>query len=168
MTAWQALFEVGSLQSGQSVLAGWRRQVSRVAMLIHGAAGGVGSYAVQFAKLRGIRVFGTASAINLDYVRQLGADEVIDYKNTPFEQAVNAVDMVLDTVGGETQTRSFNVLKPGGILVTTAAPPDLKRLPLKAFVLSRWWYNLKPSSLSKLRHCSIAAKSNYQPSRSFH
>ncbi|MGL5832302.1 MAG: NADP-dependent oxidoreductase [Waterburya sp.] len=111
LTAWQALFEMGELQSGQSVL-------------IHGAAGGVGSYAVQFAKLRGIKVFATASANNLDYVRDLGADEVIDYKTTPFEQVVNGVDMVLDTVGGETQTRSLDVLKPGGILVTTATPPD--------------------------------------------
>ncbi len=111
MTAWQALFEVGGLKSGQSVL-------------VHAAAGGVGSFAVQFAKVRGLHVIGTASAQNLSFVRELGADEVIDYSTTAFEQVVNQVDMVLDTVGGDTQARSWSVLKPGGILVATASPPD--------------------------------------------
>jgi NADPH:quinone reductase-like Zn-dependent oxidoreductase len=111
MTAWQALFEVGQLQAGQSVL-------------IHGAAGGVGSCAVQFGKMRGLQVIGTASTQNLDYVRALGADCAIDYKTTPFERVVRDLDMVLDTVGGDTQMRSWNVLKSGGILVSTAAPPS--------------------------------------------
>jgi NADPH:quinone reductase-like Zn-dependent oxidoreductase len=111
MTAWQALFEVGQLQAGQSVL-------------IHGAAGGVGSFAVQFGKMRGLQVIGTASAQNVEYVRSLGADRAIDYKTTPFEQVAHDLDMVLDTVGGDTQMRSWNVLKSGGILVSTAAPPS--------------------------------------------
>jgi NADPH:quinone reductase-like Zn-dependent oxidoreductase len=111
MTAWQSLFEVGQLQSGQSVL-------------IHGAAGGVGSFAVQFAKIRGLQVIATASAQNVEYVRGLGADQVVDYQSTTFEQVVQNLDMVLDTVGGETQTRSWQVLKSGGILVSTVAPPS--------------------------------------------
>jgi NADPH:quinone reductase-like Zn-dependent oxidoreductase len=111
MTAWQGLFEVGGLTAGQTVL-------------IHAAAGGVGSFAVQFAKLHGLRVIGTASTQNLEHVRELGADEVIDYHTTAFEQIVHDVDMVFDTLGGEVQTRSLDVLKPGGILVSTATPPD--------------------------------------------
>ncbi|NJR24608.1 MAG: NADP-dependent oxidoreductase [Richelia sp. CSU_2_1] len=111
MTAWQALFEVGQLQAGQSVL-------------IHGAAGGVGSFAVQFGKMRRLQVIATASAQNVEYVRGLGADRAIDYKTTPFEQVARELDMVLDTVGGDTQVRSWNVLKSGGILVSTATPPD--------------------------------------------
>ncbi|NJL56641.1 NADP-dependent oxidoreductase [bacterium] len=111
MTAWQALFDVGQLQAGQSVL-------------IHGAAGGVGSFAVQFAKAQGIRAICTASSQNVDYVRALGADDVIDYQTTVFEHTIHDVDMVLDLVGGDTQARSWNVLKSGGILVSTAAPPS--------------------------------------------
>ena len=110
MTAWQALFKWGKLSAGQTVL-------------VHAAAGGVGSFAVQFASNRGIRVIGTASAQNLDFVRDLGADEVIDYKAISFEQVVSDVDMVLDTIGGDTQECSWGVLKPGGILVSTASPP---------------------------------------------
>jgi NADPH:quinone reductase-like Zn-dependent oxidoreductase len=111
MTAWQALFDLGQLQTGQSVL-------------IHGAAGGVGSFAIQFAKIRGLQVIATASAQNLEYVRGLGADQVIDYQSTTFEQVVQNLDMVLDPVGGDTQTRSWNVLKSGGILVSTATVPS--------------------------------------------
>lgn len=111
MTAWQGLFEVGGLKPGQTVL-------------IHAAAGGVGSFAVQFAKQQGLQVIGTASEQNLAYVRDLGADQVIDYHTTPFTEVVHDVDLVLDTVGGDVQTQSIAVLKPGGVLVSTAAPPD--------------------------------------------
>ncbi|MDJ0633660.1 MAG: NADP-dependent oxidoreductase [Xenococcaceae cyanobacterium MO_188.B29] len=111
MTAYQALLEVGGLTAGQSVL-------------IHGAAGGVGSFAVQFAKNKGIKAIGTASAANLDFVRNLGAEQVIDYKATQFEEVVSGVDMVLDLIGGDTQERSWDILKPGGILVSTASPPN--------------------------------------------
>jgi NADPH:quinone reductase-like Zn-dependent oxidoreductase len=110
-TAWQALFDVGGLETGQKVL-------------IHGAAGGVGMFAVQFATLKGAYVIGTASAHNADFVRSIGADEVIDYKTTPFERVVRDVDVVIDTQGGDTQQRSWGVLKPGGILVATPAPPS--------------------------------------------
>ena len=110
LTAWQALIELANLTRGQTVL-------------IHGAAGGVGHVAVQLAKWRGARVIGTASD-NLDLVRELNADEAIDYSKTPFENVVSAVDVVLDTVGGDTQQRSWGVLKPGGILVSVIQAPS--------------------------------------------
>ena len=106
LTAWQSLFEVADLQSGQTIL-------------IHAAAGGVGHFAVQFAKWKGARVIGTASADNENFLRELGADTVIDYHTTRFEEAVHDADVVLDTIGGDTQQRSWQVLKKGGILVAT-------------------------------------------------
>jgi len=111
LTAWQALFERARLRAGQRVL-------------IHGAAGSVGSFAVQLARWRGVHVIGTASAQNLDFVRALGADEVIDYRATRFEERVSDMDAVLDTVGGETLQRSRGVLKAGGTLVTIAAQSE--------------------------------------------
>jgi NADPH:quinone reductase-like Zn-dependent oxidoreductase len=107
LTAWQGLFDYGRLASGQRVL-------------IHGAAGGVGTFAVQFAKWRGGHVIGTASASNLSYLRTLGADETIDYTTVRFEDAVRGVDVVLDTVGGDTLERSWRVVRRGGVIVTTA------------------------------------------------
>src|SRR5204863_5798694 len=89
----------------------------------HGAAGGVGSFAVQFAKWKGARVIGTASGDHLEQVRQLGADEVIDYRKTKFEEMARDVDVVLDTIGGETQERSWRVLKRGGVLVSRVQLP---------------------------------------------
>jgi NADPH:quinone reductase-like Zn-dependent oxidoreductase len=110
-TAWQALFDLGNLSKGQKVL-------------IHAASGGVGMFAVQFAKQKEAYAIGTASERNIDFVKSLGADEVVNYRTTPFEEVVSEVDVVLDTLGGETQARSWSVLKPGGILVATPAPPD--------------------------------------------
>lgn len=110
-TAWQGLFDQGHLQSGQTVL-------------IHAAAGGVGSFAVQLAHWKGARVLTTASAANADYLRSLGADVVIDYKTTRFETVAKDVDLVLDLVGGETQQRSFGVIKSGGYLVSAVQPPS--------------------------------------------
>ena len=108
LTAWQALFDAGNLQAGQTVL-------------IHAGAGGVGHYALQLAHWKGARVITTASARNADFVCALGADEVIDYTSTRFEEAVHDVDLVFDTVGDEVQQRSWPVLKPGGILVSILA-----------------------------------------------
>jgi NADPH:quinone reductase-like Zn-dependent oxidoreductase len=108
LTAWQALFERAGLAAGQRVL-------------IHGAAGGVGTFAVQLARWRGARVIGTASAANLDFVRSLGADEVIDYRAERFEDVIRDLDVVFDMVGGETLERSWGLVKPGGKLVTVAA-----------------------------------------------
>lgn len=114
LTAWQALHEHGALQPGQSVL-------------IHGAAGGVGSAAVQLAKLAGAHVIGTGSALSREYVASLGADAFIDYRTEDFAERVSTLDLVLDLIGGETQERSWSVLKPGGTLVSTVARPDAVR-----------------------------------------
>lgn len=111
LTAWQALFETADLQSGQRIL-------------IHSAAGGVGHIAVQLAKWKGVYVIGTASARNADFVRGIGADQVIDYTQERFEDVARDVDVVLDAQGGTTQERSFTVLKPGGILVSIMQVPD--------------------------------------------
>ncbi len=114
LTAWQALFDHAHLEDGQSVL-------------IHAASGGVGHLAVQFAKNKGAHVIATASAHNHDFVRSLGADEVIDYNTTQFEDVVHDVDVVLDTIGGDTQERSWGVLKPGGMLVSIVSPDTEKQ-----------------------------------------
>jgi NADPH:quinone reductase-like Zn-dependent oxidoreductase len=110
LTAWQALIELANLTNGQTVL-------------IHVVAGRVGHVAVQIAKRRGAKVIGTAS-VNLDFLRELNADQAIDYSTTPFENAVGHVDVVLDTIGGDTQQRSWKVLKPGGMLVSTVQAPS--------------------------------------------
>src|SRR5262249_50301484 len=109
VTAWQMLFDYARVTAGQTVL-------------IHGAAGNVGAYAVRLAKQAGLRVVATAASADLDYVRGLGAETVVDYKKERFEESVTGVDVVLDTVGGDTQQRSLRVLKPGGILVSVVAP----------------------------------------------
>ena len=110
LTAWQGLFDYGHLAAGQSVL-------------IHGAAGGVGMFAVQFAKWKGATVYATAGTNDLDWARELGADTVINYQNERFEDKAKDVNLVFDLIGGETQTRSFEVLKPGGALIATSQPP---------------------------------------------
>ena len=109
--AWTALFEDGALQAGQRVL-------------IHGGAGGVGSFAVQFARWKGASIIATASKGNLDFVSSLGADTVIDYAATPFEQVVHDVDLVLDTIGGETLRRSVQVVRTGGTLISLLETPS--------------------------------------------
>jgi NADPH:quinone reductase-like Zn-dependent oxidoreductase len=113
-TAWQGLFDHGELQAGQRVL-------------IQGAAGGVGMFAVQFARWKGAHVIGTTSTSNVDFVRSLGAETVIDYTSTPVLKAVHDVDLVLDTVGAKTLESSLQALKRGGTLVTIAGqPPEEK------------------------------------------
>jgi NADPH:quinone reductase-like Zn-dependent oxidoreductase len=114
LSAWQGLFIHGELTEGQRVL-------------VHGAAGGVGHLAVQLARVRGAHVIGTASAVNVDAVRGLGADEVIDHSSVRFEDAVEEVDLVFDTAGGEKLQRSPSVLRPGGRLVSVAAEPPRRR-----------------------------------------
>ncbi len=111
LTAWQGLFERARLAAGEHVL-------------VHGAAGGVGVFAVQLARQRGARVTATAAAHNLDFVRGLGADEVIDYRAERFEERARGADAVFDTVGGDTLRRSWGVLKPSGRLVTIAASEE--------------------------------------------
>lgn len=114
LTAWQALFDNGDLQAGQRVL-------------VHGGAGGVGTFAVQFAHWRGAHVVATSSERDRAFVSELGADEVIDYRGTRFEDAVPDVDLVLDTVGGDTWSRSWDVIRPGGRLVSIAVPRPPER-----------------------------------------
>jgi NADPH:quinone reductase-like Zn-dependent oxidoreductase len=111
LTAWQALFEKAQLGADQKIL-------------IHGAAGGVGGFAVQLAKWKGAHVIGTACGRNQAFLRELGVDELIDYEKTRFENAVRDLDAVLDTIGGDTQQRSWKVLKRGGILVSIAGRPS--------------------------------------------
>jgi NADPH:quinone reductase-like Zn-dependent oxidoreductase len=105
LTAWQALTEHADLRPGQRVL-------------IHAAAGGVGHVAVQIAKARGAYVIGTASAGKHDFLREIGVDETVDYRETDVTEAVKDVDVVLDTIGGDTSLRSLRVLRPGGVLVS--------------------------------------------------
>ena len=109
VTAWQMLFEYAHVTAGQTVL-------------IHGARGNVGAYAVQLAKQAGLHVVATAASADLDYVRGLGAERVVDRRTEQFEESVTGVDVVLDTVGGDTQQRSLRLLKPGGILVSSVSP----------------------------------------------
>jgi NADPH:quinone reductase-like Zn-dependent oxidoreductase len=110
-TAWQGLFRHGQLKSGQSVL-------------IHGGSGGVGHFAIQFAKAKGARVLTTVSTANVEFARELGADVVIDYKTQRFEEHAQDLDMVFDLIDGETRERSWKLLKRGGVLVSTLTEPS--------------------------------------------
>ncbi len=110
LTAWQGLFEQASLVAGQSVL-------------IHGGVGGVGVFAVQLAHWAGAQVIATASARNRGLLRELGANEIIDYTTTRFGEVIHDVDLVFDTVGGDNLQRSCQVIKPGGVLVSIVSPP---------------------------------------------
>jgi NADPH:quinone reductase-like Zn-dependent oxidoreductase len=125
MTAWQGLFDHGGLEAGQRVL-------------IHGGAGGVGHLAVQFARWKGAVVFATASGRDLDFVRSIGADTAIDYQNDRFEDIATDIDVVFDTQGGETQTRSFGTLRKGGILVSTLEPDEKKATEMGVRIVPRW------------------------------
>ena len=114
LTAWQAFFDHAHLSTGQTIL-------------IHGAAGSVGVFAVQIAHWAGAHVIGTATTHQQNRLSMLGADELIDYTTARFEEVVREVDVVLDTVGGETLERSWGVLKPGGVLVSIVQPPSQER-----------------------------------------
>jgi NADPH:quinone reductase-like Zn-dependent oxidoreductase len=126
LTASQALIDVAKLSAGQTAL-------------IHGGSGGVGSFAIQFAKTRGARVIATASTANQDLLKQLGADVAIDYTKTKFEDVAKDVDAVLDPIGRDTLARSYAVVKKGGIIVTLVARPDQAELDK---------YGIRGSSLS--------------------
>jgi NADPH:quinone reductase-like Zn-dependent oxidoreductase len=111
LTAWQALIERANLKAGQKVL-------------VHAGSGGVGTFAIQLAKHVGALVATTTSTANLDWVKRLGADIVIDYRKDDFETLLHDYDVVLDTLGGETLEKSLRVLKPGGKLISLSGPPD--------------------------------------------
>lgn len=121
LTAWQGLFDLGRLQAGERVL-------------IHAAAGGVGSFAVQFAKWKGAYVIGTASGKNVQFLEELGADEVIDHDKEDFSASLREIDLVFDTLGGKIQEASLRVLKPAGRLVTTVGLVDATRERGRAFM----------------------------------
>jgi NADPH:quinone reductase-like Zn-dependent oxidoreductase len=109
--AWMALFEVGGLRKGQKVL-------------IHGASGGLGTFAIQFAKIAGAYVIGTTSGKNYRLVESLGADEIVDHVTEDFTKKVHGVDLVFDTIGGETQAKSWDVIRKGGVLVSSVGADE--------------------------------------------
>ena len=111
VTAWQALFDHAQLKAGETVL-------------IHGAAGNVGAYAVQLAHQAGLQIIATSSGTDIPRVRELGADTTIDFETQKFEKDVRNIDAVIDLVGGEVQERSFQVLRRGGKLISAVSPPD--------------------------------------------
>ena len=131
LTAWQGIFDHGKLARGQRIL-------------ITGASGAVGSMAVQLAKAKGAHVIGTGSGRNVEFVRGLGADEFIDYKKAKFEEEVRDVDVVFDTVGGDTQERAFQTLKRGGFLVSTVSPPSAGKA--KEFGVTPAMVEVKPNA----------------------
>ena len=114
-TAWKALIETGDLEAGQTVL-------------IHGGSGGVGHFAIQIAKARGAKVIATASAANQEFLKQMGADVVVDYMKQKFEDVAKDIDLVLDSVGEDTLKRSYGVVKKGGMIVSIVDDCDPKEL----------------------------------------
>jgi len=130
LSAWQSLHAAGPIQKGQRVL-------------IHGAAGGLGGFAVQFARQAGATVYATARGKAVEYVQSLGADHVIDYEKQPFEDVVSDIDLVLDYVGGEVLARSWQVLSDKGAIVGTTAPDILALTPAGRRGI---WFMMKPDA----------------------
>src|SRR5450432_1932578 len=145
LTAWQGLFDHGHLQPGQKVL-------------IHAASGGVGTFAVQFAKWKGAYVIGTTSKENIDFVKQLGADEVIDYKTEKFEDKLKDIDLVFDTIGGDTQKRSLKVLRNGGRLITTLKPENQEEAKEKNIHIEGFMAQSYPDQLEQIAQLIDAGK----------
>ncbi|WP_158795554.1 NADP-dependent oxidoreductase [Pedobacter sp. L105] len=137
LTAWQGIFDHGKLEAGQKIL-------------IHAAAGGVGTYAVQLAKWKGAYVIGTASESNTAFLMELGADEVIDYKNEDFSKKLKDIDVVFDLIGGEVQTKSLDVLKTGGILVSTVGIKDEEAVKAKGMIGVKYMAESRPENLKQL------------------
>ncbi len=146
LTAWQALFEAADLKPGQKVL-------------IHAAAGGVGHLAVQFAKLKGLYVAGTASGRNQNFLKQLGCDLPINYETTRFEDVAHDFDAVIESMGGEIRNRSWKVLKKGGILVALVGPPpsedEAKAHGVRATII---WAQSKPEHLDEIARLADAGQ----------
>ncbi|PMS21710.1 alcohol dehydrogenase [Trinickia dabaoshanensis] len=141
VSAWQSLHHAGPIRPGQRVL-------------IHGAAGGLGGYAVQFAKRAGAEVYATAAGVHLDYVRSLGADHVIDYRTQRFEDIARDIDLVLDYVGGDVLDRSWQVLTPTGAIVGTTSPDILARTPAGRRGL--WFINQPDAALLERLAADVA------------
>jgi NADPH:quinone reductase-like Zn-dependent oxidoreductase len=147
LTARQGIFDHGKLASGQRIL-------------ITGASGAVGSIAVQLAKVTGAHVIGTGSGRNEEFVRGLGADEFIDYKKGKFEEEVSGVDVVFDTVGGETQDRAFQTLKRGGVLVSTVNPPSADKAKELGATVAMVIVTSKPNQLAEINRLLESGKLN--------
>ena len=145
VTAWQMLFEYGEVAAGQTVL-------------IHGAAGSVGAYAVQLAREAGLHIVATAGTADLDYVRGLGAERVFDYKKDRFEESLSGVDIVLDTQGGATQQKSLRVLKRGGILVSIVSPVPEAAQKQYAIRAAYFYAEVTTARLKKLTELIDAGK----------
>jgi NADPH:quinone reductase-like Zn-dependent oxidoreductase len=137
LTAWQALYDAAKISAGQK-------------LLIHGAAGGVGCFAVQLAKLKGAHVIATASKKNHEFLRSLGVDECIDYNTTKFEDVVHDADAVLDTITGETMERSWKVLKKGGILVSILEPPKPEKAAAHGLRCHHTFVQANPGELAEI------------------
>jgi NADPH:quinone reductase-like Zn-dependent oxidoreductase len=140
LAAWLTLFHDGGLKKGQKIL-------------IHGAAGGFGMLAVQMAKWAGAYVIGTSSTHNVSFVYSLGADQVIDYTKELFEEQISEVDLVIDTVGGETLERSMEVVKKGGKLVSIVGEPSLEKAQQRGIVAIKPGVQAMPS-LKEQKHIS--------------
>ena len=153
-TAWQALIEIANVSQGQTVL-------------IHGGSGGVGVFAMQIAKARGAKVIATASAANQEFMRELGADRAIDHNATKFEEVVKDVDVVLDSVAGETLQRSYGVVKKGGIIVSLVEPPDKAELDARAIRGTAFMVSPNASLLSDLTKLVEAKKLKPVVSKTF-
>lgn len=147
LTAWQALVDAAGVRPGERVL-------------VHAAAGGVGHLAVQIAKARGAYVIGTASAAKHDLVRELGADEVVDYRTNRFEDAVSDVDVVLDGLGGETAERSLTVLRDGGRLITLPGPDDV---PAAGDGVRADWVLVEPDHLGLREIAALVERGELRP-----
>jgi len=154
LTAWQGLFRYGGLHKGQRVL-------------IHGGSGGVGHFAVQFARARGAQVITTASEKHVAFARELGADQVIDYKKQRFEDVVRNVDMVFDLIAGETQDRSWRVLRKGGILVSTLAEPSPEKAREFGVRGTRYTVEESGTELSEIASLIDAGKVTPRVNRTF-
>ncbi|APE19630.1 MULTISPECIES: NADP-dependent oxidoreductase [Streptomyces] len=147
LTAWQALVDTADVRPGERVL-------------VHAAAGGVGHLAVQIAKARGAYVIGTASAGKHQLVRELGADEVVDYRETRFEDVVSDVDVVLDGIGGETAARSLKVLRDGGRLITLPGPDDVPAAPDEVRAV---WVLVEPDHLGLREIAALVEQGKLRP-----
>lgn len=147
LTAWQALVDTAAVAPGHRVL-------------IHAAAGGVGHLAVQIAKARGAYVIGTASEAKHGMLRELGADELIDYRSADFTEAVSDVDIVIDALGGENGERSLKVLKPGGHLVTLPSPDDV---PADAEGFRTGWTLVEPDFRGLVEIAALVEEGRLRP-----
>lgn len=137
LTAWQCLFDFGNIQKGDKVL-------------IHAGAGGVGTFAIQLAKNVGAYVAATAGTHNVEFLKSLGADEVIDYKKQDFEKVLTEFDFVLDSLGGDNQEKSFTVLKEGGKLASIVSEPNQEKAKQKNIKSGNVWLIPNGQQLEKI------------------